>query len=120
MYQVHPEAPHNDVVDGDGGLIPRVVALGPMEDQVAATNGVADDILPPELGGESVFLPECPILALCVHCKHGRVVADLGKGGRGGMCGCVNTGRGYMCGCVIMGGWWLTWGRGVGGACVGV
>ena len=98
MYQVHPEAPNNDVVDGDGGLIPRVVALGPIKDQVAATNGVADDILPPELGGESVFLPECPILAVCVHRKHGRMVADLGGEEGGCMCGCVNTGEGvHVC-----------------------
>jgi len=84
VYQVHPEAPHNDVMDGHGNLSPCVVALGPMEDQVAVTNWVADSVLSPELGGEGVFLPECPVLALSMHCKHGRVVANLVVGWGGG------------------------------------
>ena len=36
---VYPQAPHNDVMNSDNSLSPRVVTLGTVEDNMAAANG---------------------------------------------------------------------------------
>ena len=45
--------------------------------EVGDSDGVGCYVLPPELGGHRVLLPEGPVLVLHVHGKHGRMVAHL-------------------------------------------
>ena len=79
-HLVDPQLAHNDVMDGGGYLAPGIMALTAVEHQVTATNGIAHKVLATELGGNCVFLPQCPLLVFRMHRKHGRMVAYL-RGG---------------------------------------
>ena len=62
---------------GGDHLGPGVVAAGAVHHEVGDSDGVGRYVLPPELGGHRVLLPEGPVLVLHVHGKHGRMVAHL-------------------------------------------
>ena len=62
---------------GGDHLGPGVVAAGAVHHEVGDSDGVGCYVLPPELGGHRVLLPEGPVLVLHVHGKHGRMVAHL-------------------------------------------
>lgn len=64
-------------MNSDDGLAPRVMALGPMEDNMAAANGSHCKVLAPELGHGCELLPKRPVLVFNVLGKHWRVVTNL-------------------------------------------
>ena len=68
-------------MDGGGDLGPGIVTPGLVNDDMAAAQRVAHQVLAPKLGGHCVLLPEAPLLMLHVHGKHRRVVTNL----------CINT-----------------------------
>lgn len=76
-YQVDPQLSDNDVVDGSDDFAPGVVASSAMENQVGVSSGVDGQVLPSELGGHRILLPQSPLPVLHMHGKHRRVVAHL-------------------------------------------
>ena len=76
---VNPHVPHDDAVDGGGDFGPGVIALALVHHQMTGAQRVDHEVLPTELGGHGVLLPERPVSVLHMHRKHGRVVAHLGQ-----------------------------------------
>ena len=76
-HLINPHVPDDNIVYGGDHLGPGVVAAGAVHHEVGDSDGVGRYVLPPELGGHRVLLPEGPVLVLHVHGKHGRMVAHL-------------------------------------------
>ena len=76
-HLINPHVPDDNIVYGGDHLGPGVVAVGAVYHEVGDSDGVDCYVLPPELGGHRVLLPEGPVLVLHMHGKHGRMVAHL-------------------------------------------
>ena len=71
-------------MDGSDNFVPRVVVATVMKHDVCVADGVADQVLAPELGGYCVLLPQSEVFVFYVHGEHGWMVGDLRRMGRGG------------------------------------
>lgn len=64
-------------MNGGDHLIPGVVISTLVKHDVSVTDRVSHQVLPSELGGHSVLLPQREVLVLHIHSKHRRMVSHL-------------------------------------------
>ena len=106
MYTVHVDKLFDVNLSADNSVCTSTLATYMIHppitcavyEQVSDSNRVTGDVLPSELGGHGVLLPERPVLMLHMHRKHWRMVTHLGEGEgrRGGWGGGRRRGKGDM------------------------